>query len=146
MVIVPADCATVLIPAPAIVVVPPPAPPAALSVITPVVVPVTVNVCASFVTLPSTSVPVMVILPPFVDMLSVIAFIPAALIVTPVAPVVFDVITEDVVLPALTPIMPSFVTLPSTSVPVMVIVPADCATVLIPAPAIVVLPPPVPAI
>ena len=46
--------------------------------------------------------------------------IPAALIVTPVAPDVLDVITDDVAPPAPTPNVPSLVTLPSTSVAVMV--------------------------
>ncbi len=60
IVIVPADCATVIPVPAAIVAVPPPAPPAVESVRMPDVVPDVDNVCASFVTDPSTSVPVMV--------------------------------------------------------------------------------------
>ena len=44
------------------------------------------------------------------------------LTVTPVAPDVFDKITDDVAPPAPTPNVPSLVTLPSTSVPVNVMV------------------------
>lgn len=120
IVMVPPDCAT-LIPVPdAIVAVPPPAPPAVESVSMPDVVPETESVCASFVTLPSTSVPVIVIDPPLLDVLSEIVRIPAALIVTPVAPDVLDMIVEEDAPPAPTPKTPSLLTLPSTSVPVIV--------------------------
>jgi len=60
MVMVPPDCPTVIPVPAAIVAVPPPAPPAVESVRMPDVVPDVDNVCASFVTDPSTSVPVMV--------------------------------------------------------------------------------------
>ena len=52
---------------------------------------------------PSTSVAVNVIEPPFDDVVSEIERMPAALIVTPVAPDVFDVMTDDVAPPAPTP-------------------------------------------
>ena len=86
----------------------------------------------SLVTLPSTSVPVNVIDPPFDDVVSEILMIPAALTVTPVAPDVLDKITDDDAPPAPTPNVPSLVTLPSTSVPVMVIFPDDADNVTIP--------------
>ena len=112
-VIVLPDVLTVLIPAPAIVTDPPELESVAVFEATEIV-------CNSLVTLPSISVPVMVICPPFVLVVSDIAFMPAALIVTPAAPVVFDSKTEDVAPPAPTPKSPSFAVFPSTSVPVIV--------------------------
>ena len=96
----------------------------------------------SLVTLPSTSVPVNVIDPPFDDVVSEIVMIPAALTVTPVAPDVLDKITDDDAPPAPTPNVPSLVTLPSTSVPVNVMVDPDVDAETIPAPAMVIDPPP----
>ena len=65
---------------------------------------------------PSTSVPVNVITLP----LSEIVKIPAAVNVTPVCPEVFELIIEVVPVPAATVKLPSFDTLPSTSVAVIV--------------------------
>ncbi len=67
---------------------------------------------------------VKVIDPPLDDVDSVIARMPAALIVTPVAPDVLLNKTDDVPLPAPTPKIPSLVTDPSTSVAVTVTAPA----------------------
>ena len=53
--------------------------------------------------LPSTSVAVIVICPPFAYVVSDIVLMPATLIVTPVAPDVFDVKTDDDAPPAPTP-------------------------------------------
>jgi hypothetical protein len=73
----------------------------------------------SLVTLPSTSVAVNVITLPD----SEIARIPAAVNVTSVEPDVFDEITDVVPVPAPTVNDPSLVTLPSTSVAVIVMLP-----------------------
>ena len=61
--------------------------------------------------------------------------------VTPVLPDVFELMIEVVPLPAPTVSEPSLLTLPSTSVPVIVMVEPAVPTVLIPAPAIVIDPP-----
>ena len=76
------------------------------------------TVHASFVVEPSTSVAVSVMVLP----LSEIAKIPAAVRVTSVLPDVLEEITDVVPLPAFTVKLPSFVTDPSTSVAVSVIV------------------------
>ena len=70
---------------------------------------------ASFVTDPSISVAVIVIVPPFDDVVSDNAMIPPAANVTPFAPDVFDKIIDVVPVPAPTPKIPSLVIDPSTS-------------------------------
>ena len=83
------------------------------------------NVCNSFVVEPSTSVAVNVIEPPLDDVDSLIARMPAALIVTALAPDVLDNNVDDVPDPAPTPNTPSLVIDPSTSVALNVTVPAE---------------------
>ena len=74
------------------------------------------NVCSSFVVDPSTSVAVRVITFPA----SAVVRMPAAVIVTGVPPDVLELIIDVVPVPAPTVRSPSFVTSPSTSVPVIV--------------------------
>ena len=64
-----------------------------------------------------------------------------AVIVTPVLPDVLLLIIDVVPLPAPTVSEPSLLILPSTSVPVIVMVEPEVPTVLMPAPAIVIEPP-----
>ena len=87
-----------------------------------VVVPECEYVCNSLLVLPSTSVAVSVICPPFVLVVSLIVRMPAAFTVTPAAPAVFEVMSDDVAPPAPTPNVPSLLTLPSTSVKVFAMV------------------------
>ena len=86
----------------------------------------------SLETLPSTSVAVNVITLPT----SEIVFIPAAVIVTPVCPLVLEFIIEVVPVPAATVREPSLLILPSISVPVIVIASPTTETTFIPAPVI----------
>ena len=74
----------------------------------------------SLLTLPSTSVAVSVIVPPFVPVVSVTARMPPPEIITSLPPLVFVVMVAALPTPAPTPIRPSLLTLPSTSVPVTV--------------------------
>ena len=86
---------------------------------------------ASFVTDPSTSVAVIVIVPPFDDVVSDNAMIPPAANVTPFAPDVFDVIIDVVAMPAATPKIPSFVIDPSTSTDAIVTMPSNVVPVVV---------------
>ena len=106
-------------------------PPPLLSVFVYDVVPAWPNVCNSLETEPSTSVAVNVIEPPFVEVDSEMANIPAALIVTAFEPDVFVVIVEEVPLPAPTPSLPSFVIEPSTSVAAIVTIPLSPVPVVV---------------
>ena len=67
------------------------------------------------------------IVPPLDDVDSEIVFIPAAVIVTPLAVEVLEVIIDVFDAPAPTPKIPSFVIDPSTSVPVRIIL-SDAGT------------------
>ena len=73
------------------------------------------SVCNSFVLDPSTSTADKVIVPPLEDVDSDIDIIPDACTVTPLAPLVLDVITEVLAAPALTPKVPSLVALESAN-------------------------------
>jgi len=113
IVIVEPDVDAVLMPAPAIVKLPP--------LLLRVTVFVAVDsVCSSFVVDPSASVPVIVIVPPFDPVVSVIATMPAPAIVTAFPVVVLVVIVAVVPEPAPTPKIPSFEAEPSASVLVTV--------------------------
>ena len=73
------------------------------------------SVCNSLVLEPSDSTAVSVIVPPLEDVDSDIDIIHDACTVTPLAPLVLDVITEVLAAPALTPKVPSFVALESAN-------------------------------